>query len=166
MERHAVDLTQIRYFLTLADTLNFTRAAELCHVTQPALSRGIQRLEEELGGKLVLRERALTQLTELGQSMLPLLRQTHDAAAAVLRRAGEHRRQEDSAPLRLGLGPSIPMPPLMPLLAQVLSRVERVAMTLLRREEPALPEALLRGELDLAILPEAMPLPEVGRAHV
>ena len=50
-----MDLTQIRYFLALARTLNFTRAAEACNVTQPALTRSIQRLEEELGGPLLLR---------------------------------------------------------------------------------------------------------------
>ena len=55
-----MDLTQIRYFLALAQTLNFTRAAEACHVIQPALTKSIQRLEEELGGPLLLRERALT----------------------------------------------------------------------------------------------------------
>ena len=71
-----MDLVQIRYFLALAETLNFTRAAERCNVTQPALTRSIQRLEDELGGPLLLRERNLTQLTELGRAMLPLLEQT------------------------------------------------------------------------------------------
>ena len=83
---HAMDLTQIRYFLALAQTLNFTRAAEACRVTQPALTKSIQRLEEELGGPLLLRERALTQLTPLGRAMLPLLEQCFAAAE----RAKEH----------------------------------------------------------------------------
>jgi len=42
-------LSQVRYFITLCRTLNFTRAAEQCNVTQPAFTRAIQRLEEELG---------------------------------------------------------------------------------------------------------------------
>jgi DNA-binding transcriptional LysR family regulator len=39
-----MDLTQIRYFLVLAQTLNFTRAAEACHITQPALTKSISGL--------------------------------------------------------------------------------------------------------------------------
>src|SRR3954465_8380463 len=46
---------------------HFTRAAESCNVSQPALTRAIQKLEQELGGRLFHRERSYTQLTELGQ---------------------------------------------------------------------------------------------------
>jgi LysR family transcriptional regulator, hydrogen peroxide-inducible genes activator len=66
---------QIRYFLAVADTLNFTRAAEQCHVSQPALTRAIQQLEEELGGLLLRRERKLTHLTDFGRLLVPHLRQ-------------------------------------------------------------------------------------------
>jgi DNA-binding transcriptional LysR family regulator len=44
-----MEMHQIRYFLAVARTLHFTRAAEECHVTQPALTRAIHLLEEELG---------------------------------------------------------------------------------------------------------------------
>jgi len=62
-----MELHQVRYYVALCKALNFTRAAEACNVTQPALTRAIQRLEEELGGPLFQRERNLTQLTELGR---------------------------------------------------------------------------------------------------
>ncbi len=156
----AMDLTQIRHFLALADALNFTRAAERCNITQPAFTRSVQRLEDELGGPLVLRERALTQLTELGRAMLPLLQGTHDAAEAVRARAADHRRAEDAAPLRLGLAPSVPTAALLPALREVARRVQGLELALRRDTEPALAEALLRGELDAAVLPEAAPLPE------
>ena len=45
-----MEMHQIRYFLAVCDCLNFTRAAEMCNVTQPALTRAVQKLEEELGG--------------------------------------------------------------------------------------------------------------------
>ena len=67
-----MELFQVRYFLAWLRTLNFTRAAEACGVSQPALTRAIQRLEEELGGPLLHRERNLTQLSALGRAMLPL----------------------------------------------------------------------------------------------
>ena len=64
-----MDFNQVKYFLALAETLNFTRAAEECHVSQPALTQGIKRLEDELGGPLITREGRYTQLTVLGQSL-------------------------------------------------------------------------------------------------
>ena len=53
-----MEMQQVRYFLALARTLNFTRAAEQSNVSQPALTRAIQQLEHELGGPLFHRERA------------------------------------------------------------------------------------------------------------
>src|SRR5213595_1369253 len=64
-----MDMHHLRYLLAVCDTLNFTRAAEKCNVTQPALSRAIQQLEEEVGGQLFRRERSLTHLTDLGMLM-------------------------------------------------------------------------------------------------
>ena len=47
-----MDMHHIRYFLTVCETPNLTRAAEKCNVSQPALSRAVQQLEEEVGGLL------------------------------------------------------------------------------------------------------------------
>lgn len=77
-----MEMQQIRYFLSLARTLNFTRAAEECKVSQPALTRAIQALEVELGGELVRRERQNSHLTELGRRMLPLLQASFESASA------------------------------------------------------------------------------------
>ena len=52
-----VEFQQIRYFLALADAMNFTQAAKRCGVSQPTLTRAIKNLETELGGPLVRRER-------------------------------------------------------------------------------------------------------------
>ena len=62
-------LSQISYFLSVCDTLNFTRAAEQCCISQPSLSSAIQRLEEELGGSLFDRGGKQVTLTPLGHSM-------------------------------------------------------------------------------------------------
>src|SRR5262245_27053446 len=74
LKRH-MELHQIHYFVALSRSLNFTRAAERCNITQPALIKAIQRLEGELGGELIYWERQFTKLTALGKLVLPRLEQ-------------------------------------------------------------------------------------------
>jgi len=64
-----MELNQIRYFLNLADSLNFTEAAMRSGVSQPTLTRAIQRLEQELGGTLVYRDGKDSRLTALGRDI-------------------------------------------------------------------------------------------------
>jgi DNA-binding transcriptional LysR family regulator len=64
-----MEFNQIRYFLNLAETLNFTEAAMRSGVSQPTLTRAIQRLEQELGGTLVYRDGKDSRLTALGRDI-------------------------------------------------------------------------------------------------
>jgi len=93
---------QIRYFLAVAKTLNFTRAAEECNVAQPSLTRAIKNLEAELGGELFRRERASSHLTNLGRSMLPMLTQSFESAAAAKLQADSFK-QGTSSTIRITL---------------------------------------------------------------
>lgn len=152
-----MDLTQIRYFLALARTLNFTRAAEACHVTQPALTKSIQRLEEELGGPLLLRERLLTQLTPLGQAMLPLLEQAFAAAERAKEHASGMKRQA-SSPLRVGLATDVPTLPFLPVFGELAARLPGFELSLEDASGAKLCEALLHGTLDAAVMTEGAAL--------
>ena len=82
-----MEIHEVRYFLAVCDTLNFTKAAEQCNVTQPALTRAIQKLEGELGGLLFSRERGNTHLTELGRLMQPHLEEVMARTAAAKEQA-------------------------------------------------------------------------------
>jgi DNA-binding transcriptional LysR family regulator len=73
-----IDIRQMRYFVTLAETLHFGRAAERLHITQPPLSRQITTLEKELGVKLLERHSRRAKLTRAGQQFLD------DARASIL----------------------------------------------------------------------------------
>jgi LysR family transcriptional regulator, hydrogen peroxide-inducible genes activator len=149
-----LDLTQIRYFLALAKTLNFTRAAETCNVTQPALTKSIQRLEEELGGQLLLRERSHTQLTPLGVAMLPLLQQTFDAAETA-RLSAIRFRQHDLAVLRVGLGAWVEPSVIMPLILSVSQRFHNLQVTVKHGDVAALNEWLLNSDIDVLLTAQA-----------
>jgi DNA-binding transcriptional LysR family regulator len=65
-----MEMIHVRYFLTLCDEENFTRAAKLCGVSQPSLSKVIRSLEDKLGGALFERKPRV-RLSALGQSVRP-----------------------------------------------------------------------------------------------
>ncbi len=154
-----MELTQVRYFLALCRTLNFTRAAEECHVTQPAFSRAIARLEEEFAGALILRERNATILTELGREMRPHLQAMVDAAEAAGACAAA-RRQPNHGNLRIGLAPGISAAPIAAAIAEVLRVFPRAELHFSEFSALALAEAMLADALDCALVPQDSVLPE------
>jgi DNA-binding transcriptional LysR family regulator len=154
-----MEMHQIRYFLAVADTLNFTRAAEQCHVSQPALTRAIQQLEEELGGLLLRRERKLTHLTDFGRLIEPRLRQLHADADAAKSTAKRFLSLQE-AEIRLGVMCTIGPARFMGFLAQFRDANPGCELTLVEGVPPRLSELLLQGELDLAVMAQPEPFHE------
>jgi len=74
------ELRQLRYFVAVADELNFTRAARRVFVVQQALSQAIAQLEQQLGSRLFVRTTRRVALTEAGETLLPFARETLAAA--------------------------------------------------------------------------------------
>jgi LysR family hydrogen peroxide-inducible transcriptional activator len=149
-----MEMNQIRYFLAVAKELHFTRAAAACNVSQPALTKAIQKLEEELGGPLFFRERATTQLTELGRLTLPPLERAWKAAREAKEQAETFRHRE-SSPLRIGIELSIATLLLRPALTAISRHCADVDLSLLQDGQAEICTAMLAGELDVAVLVES-----------
>src|SRR5262245_54457513 len=82
-----VELRQLRYFVTVADELNFGRAAERLHIAGPSLSQQIKALERDLKVRLFDRDRRSVTLTDSGAALLPHVRALLDQADELRRRA-------------------------------------------------------------------------------
>jgi DNA-binding transcriptional LysR family regulator len=154
-----VELHQVRYFLALARTLNFTRAAEQCGVTQSALTKSVQKLEYELGAPLIHRERHLTQLTDLGKIVLPMLEKALEAADTARLQAKEYT-SNDRTPLRIGLAPSISASLLVEPLAELVGRFPGLQIELMENTPEELVTALLEGEIHAAVSGQIDELPD------
>ncbi|WP_430335906.1 LysR family transcriptional regulator [Rhodococcus sp. ACT016] len=145
-----MELRQLRYFLTVVDEANFTRAAERLHVSQPGVSAQIRQLERELGQQLLDRSGRTVTLTEVGAAVLPYARAavaaasaTRDAADAVAGLVRGH----------VGIG-SVPSAALdfVELLADFHTRYPHIEMTLTEQSSENLLEEVRTGRLDLAFV--------------
>lgn len=148
-----MEMHQVRYFLAVARTLNFTRAAEESNVTQPSLTRAIQKLEEEFGGLLFRRERALTHLTDLGRLMLPHLERAYDAAQAA-KTLAKGVGKATVAPLSLGIATTLRGTHFDQSIAEVGEGLPGFQLKISTGDGEHLMQDLLRGDLDILILAE------------
>jgi len=145
-----MEMHQVRYFLAVARVLNFTRAAEECHVAQPSLTRAIKQLEQELGGELFRRERNLTHLSELGQRMLPLMQQCYDSALSAKSLATSIKTGA-VAPLSLALSAAVNIALMIPFLTELVRVFPGTELRFLRGTGIEIAESLKKGEADLAV---------------
>jgi DNA-binding transcriptional LysR family regulator len=140
----------IRYFLAVSETLNLTKAAERCNVTQPALTRAMKTLENELGGELLRRERALSHLTELGQRILPMLRNCYETALAAKLVAASITKRE-TAPLTVAISHSVSLRRFERLLRELARALPGLQLNLCRGSGREVAEALRNGTAELVI---------------
>lgn len=152
-------LRQLSYLVALADTLNFTQAAQLCFVTQSTLSGGLQELEKTLGAQLVERTRQRVAFTDLGRDVVGrargLLTMAHDLSEHVARAA-----RPMTGLVRLGAIPTI-APYVLPRLVRALRERHAELRAALREDqtEPLLAR-VREGRLDFALI--ALPYDTTG----
>jgi len=150
LEKRAMEMHQVRYFLAVARTQNFTRAADDCNVTQPSLTRAIKQLEYELGGDLFFRERPASQLTELGQRMLPFLQQCLNAASEARSVATSFKAGEVGA-LKLALSRTVDLSLLLPFLKEMSRVFKGIEFKFLRGNAQEIVEYMKKGDAELGL---------------
>lgn len=153
-----MELYQIRYFLAVADTLNFTRASERSFVSQPALTKAIQRLEEAIGGRLFDRTKNSVQLTELGRGMLPNFRQIYETANHAREEARRLTRPQKEV-VRVGVMCTIDFHQVLPGFVESQGGRSEVELSFREGNLEALTDALDEGDVDVGIMcsPYEMP---------
>jgi len=147
----ALSLKQLYYLLAIRDTLNFTRAAEQCFVTQSSLSGGLAELESTLGLQLVERSRQHVAMTASGLAVCARAEQILRASEDLL---GFARAQSDpaSGTLRLGMIPTIAPYLLRRLLERTATDMPTLDLHVCERQTAALLDALNSGQLDAAVI--------------
>src|SRR6201988_1429406 len=145
-----MEMHQVRYFLAAAAEQSFTKAAEKCNVAQPSLTRAIKQLEGELGGDLFRRERPQAQLTELGQRMLPLLKQCYESALSARSLASAIKKGEVGS-LRLAMSRTIDPSLVTAHVVELGKLFQGLELKILRGNGNEVLEYLKKGEVELGI---------------
>ncbi|UED83642.1 LysR family transcriptional regulator [Streptomyces profundus] len=146
-----MQLQQLRYFVAVADTRHFTRAARREHVAQPSLSQQIKALERELGAELFHRARGHISLTDAGVALLPLARRIL-ADTETARREVQEVAQLRRGRVRLGAPPSLCASLVPDVLRHFRDSYPDVELLVHEDGSQDLVRALAAGQLDLALV--------------
>ena len=152
-------LTELRYIVAVARERHFGRAAEACFVSQPTLSMGVKRLEEELGLEIFERSKNEVKLTAAGEEIVTQAQRALEEADRI-KEIAEHGKDPLAGPLRFGtiytIGPYL-LPHLIPELHQ---RAPQMPLLLEENYTAVLAEKLKRGQLDVILI--SLPFAEPG----
>lgn len=154
-----MEMHQVRYALAVAHALNFTKAAESCHASQPALSKAVKALEGELGSPLFHREGKQVLLSEFGRSMLPHLQRIADEAEMAQMLASNFKLLH-KVPIRLGVLCTVGPVRLSRFLSVVQQNHPGIELAVREGTMASLAEDLELGDLDFAVLGSAGGTPE------
>jgi DNA-binding transcriptional LysR family regulator len=156
-----MELRHLRYFLAVAEALNFTKAAALLRVAQPALSRRVQDLEDEIGVDLLKRSSRGVVLTAEGKVFLDKTRHILKLADESVEQVRALARGEEGE-LHIGYAPAPTVEILPPALAAFQKAFPRVRVLLHDFSEQELIDGLRNGRLELALMPRGAGPQSVG----
>ncbi len=149
-----MELRQLRYFVTTAELLNFTRAAERHRVAQPALSRQIRSLEDEIGVSLLERDSRRVALTAAGHLFLQDIREILEQLEGAETRIKRFHREARQT-LKLGFAPSLAGDQLPAIIQNLAERRPDLQIALHDLTNEDMITGIRDRELDAALLPAA-----------
>jgi LysR family hydrogen peroxide-inducible transcriptional activator len=146
-----MNIRALHYLVTLADVRHFSKAAELCYVSQPTLSTQIRKLEEELGVQLVERSPRHVMMTAVGEQIVERARAML-AEVEAMKALAERSRDPHSGTLRLGIFPTL-APYLLPhVVPKIRVRFPRLTLRLFEEKTADILSMLELGQLDAGLL--------------
>lgn len=145
-----IEIRELRYFAAVAEELHFGRAAERLRISQPPLSRAIQRLEQRLGVELLRRDRRGVRMTEAGEVLLEEARNVFDAATAAVQRSRRTVNADDRLVLVTKAGASHEL--LRDLLDSYAARPGALPVEVLLCEVGEQRQVLRQGRADAALV--------------
>jgi DNA-binding transcriptional LysR family regulator len=146
-----LDVQALRYFVEVARQRGFTRASETLHVTQPAISKSVRALEEELGTPLLLRERRQVKLTEAGRIVLERAQGVLDSLRVIEEEVVELAALRRGR-LRIGMPPIVGVAFFPPLLAEFHQAHPGITLELREEGSHHLEALVLNRELDVGAI--------------
>jgi len=152
-----MNLRDMSYLLAVAESLNFKRAADACHVSQPTLSMQIKKLEDELGVRLFERTNKSVMITDAGRRIVEIARRmTHDEQH--IRDIARTVRDPSAGEFKLGAIPTLAsyiFPHYVPAIAKAFPKLQ---LLLVEEKTETLLDQLKMGKVDAALL--ALPIDE------
>ncbi len=150
-----MNIRAIQYLVTLAEVRHFSKAAEICYVSQPTLSTQIRKLEEELDVQLVERSPRHVMLTRVGEEVVERARVVLEEVEA-MRAIARRSRDPHSGTLRLGIFPTLAPYFLPHVIPGIRRNFPRLSLRLFEEKTEDILDMLEKGHLDAGLL--ALPI--------
>ena len=147
-----MNLSQLKFVKATSEFKSFSRAAQFCHVTQPTLSNGVSKLEEELGEKIFFRTTRTVGLTPFGEMLLPTIASILSLEEMIYLNAKEFSNPE-TVVLKIGMSPLVSTKFVTLLANSYKAQNSKHEILLIEENLSILDEKLKNHELDLILVP-------------
>jgi len=147
-----VNFSQLKFVQATSELKSFSNAARACHVTQPTLSNGVSKLEEELGEKIFVRTTRTVGLTAFGEMLLPTIASILNLEAMIYLNAREFSNPQ-TVVLKIGMSPLVSTKFITLLLDSYRAQNSKHEILLIEENLGVLDEKLKKHELDLILVP-------------